>query len=131
MATTLVVACVSPDLDRLHYACVGDSLLLRPSVDDIEYIAGPEGESNWVSSAAGFSLKVVECNETGIPIAAGDKLLLATDGLLTVPMTEVAEVLMASDTAEAASYRLLRYVEEAKREYQDNATVVALYVGGK
>ena len=128
MATTLIVACVSPDSDRMHYAYVGDSLLLRLTPDGIRRVCLPHSAGDLVLSAVGIGFLTQRCPEDGIPLAPGDRFLLATDGLESVPDQEITSILRSAVTAESAVTKLLAAVEAAHLDYQDNATVIALFV---
>ena len=128
MATTLIVACVSPGSDRMHYAYVGDSLLLRLSPDGIQAVCLPHSAGDLVLSAVGIGFLTQRCPEEGIPVALGDRFLLATDGLESVPDREITHILRNAATAESAVTNLLAAVEAAYLDYQDNATVIALFV---
>ena len=128
MATTLIVACVSPGSDCMYYAYVGDSLLLRLSPDGIQAVCLPHSAGDIVLSAVGIGFLTQRCPEEGIPVALGDRFLLATDGLESVPDREITHILRNAATAESAVTNLLAAVEAAYLDYQDNATVIALFV---
>ena len=59
------------------------------------------------------------------PVRRGDRFLLCSDGLASVPAAEVAEVL-AHEDPDAACRRLVARAAEAGST--DNATAVAVYV---
>ena len=55
----------------------------------------------------------------------GDRLLLASDGLETLPETEIARVCLLNGTVAARPCRiLLDAIDEAARPGQDNVTVI-------
>jgi serine/threonine protein phosphatase PrpC len=70
-------------------------------------------------------LKLVDHNLNPIILEAGDRILLATDGLFkTLPEEEIAAVL--STEGSHAAEALVSRVIERKRDHQDNVTVVTV-----
>lgn len=131
MISTLIAACVHPDSDRLHYAYVGDSLLFRQALPRVELICEPHNNGLFITSALGLRLDELRCPPEGIPIRPGDRFLLASDGLDVVTPPEVAAILARAADSREAVRDLLTAVNGAGKPYQDNTTVMALFVGGE
>lgn len=72
-------------------------------------------------------LAMVDANVQPVPLRAGDKIVLCTDGLFkTLPAQRVQGIL--SQNRQDAAQALLAAVEQAQKPHQDNATVVVLYL---
>jgi serine/threonine protein phosphatase PrpC len=129
MGSTYIAACVAADSDRLHYAYLGDSLLLRLTPQRIEDICDPQGDGPTLVAGLGVSVDALKCPPNGIPIRGGDRILLASDGLDTLLYPIIAGILESAPDAKAAVERLLAAVERARLPHQDNTTIIALFVG--
>ena len=79
----------------------------------------------------GSDLPLVDMSAAGYPLAAGDVVLLASDGLETLSPAALTETLQAhADDAGALTRALLDGVAAAGVPRQDNATVVAYRAAG-
>lgn len=77
------------------------------------------------SAVAGGELSMIDCSETSLPLEAGDRLLLASDGLLTLGEEEVGHLLGVADRdADAITDDLLGAIEDRDLPSQDNTTVL-------
>ena len=77
------------------------------------------------SAVMGMPLSLVDQNRRPLRLRAGQMLILASDGLETLAVEEIAEICMARDAPAAAAAALLDAVEERRAPHQDNATVLA------
>jgi hypothetical protein len=95
----------------------------------VEEAASAAGRNRITSALTGSPLDQMRIDETVGPVAcrAGDRWVLASDGLDTLSMTEIAALLAASQTAQTAADELVAAVEAAERPGQDNTTVVVWY----
>ncbi|MBI1187447.1 MAG: SpoIIE family protein phosphatase [Alphaproteobacteria bacterium] len=70
--------------------------------------------------------------DNGLALEPGDILILATDGVLTLSLQKIKSVaLRARRSARAIAQALVRAVDEAKAEHQDNATVLVYVHPGR
>ncbi len=149
MGCTLVAVVL--DGARLWFVSVGDSLLLRlagarlerlnadhsmaPLIDRAAARAEPADpafdkmQRNMLRSAlTGRPIPMVD--EGSVALAAGDWLLVATDGLLTLPPERIVETLVRNREADPARGvgDLLEAVSACAVPYQDNCTIAAIRV---
>jgi serine/threonine protein phosphatase PrpC len=150
MGTTLVVVAI--ENGALYWASVGDSLLMlrRKStlrqLNEVHSLAhhldllarageiAPEeaathpGRSCLTSALGAESLDRIDCPDLPIPLMEGDTVLLASDGLLTLPEPRIAELLSDADAQSSAdrATALLDAVAEVGAEAQDNTSVAVL-----
>lgn len=128
MGTTLVAACVSTESNRLHYAFLGDSLLLRLTPLRIEDLVEPQGDGLLEVAALGVDLRFLQCPAEGIPIQPGDKFLLASDGLESLFYPYIAGMLEVAADPKTAVEQIIAAIGRRRHFYQDNTTLIALYV---
>ena len=146
MGCTLVACAVAGDDWR--WISVGDSTLwlvadeglrrlnadhsMRPVLEDLvalgrmtrEELAADRSAHQLRSALTGEELTLIDEGVPARPLRAGDRIVLASDGLETLAPDEVAQVCAAGVRAADAVAELLRRVEAAGRSSQDNATVV-------
>jgi PPM family protein phosphatase len=123
MATTLVVLYVRAG--QFWAVSVGDSYLLMLREGRLMRLNELHTESGGVTSCLGFNLARVDIAD-GIALAPGDRLLLASDGVVTLDDAEVKSFLANAARAEDAVRDLLAAVDHAALPTQDNVTLVAL-----
>ncbi len=150
MGSTLVG--VSVDRSGVHWVSVGDSLLflyhnnklsrlnedhsLAPVLADLvergemtAQEASHHPRRNMLRSAiTGEEIRLVDLNREAVPLARGDWLILASDGLTTLAEDEI-EKLVADNARKSADQMAQALVAEVKRKArvgQDNITVVAI-----
>ena len=153
MGTTLVAAVVIGP--ALYWVSVGDSLLwvfrdghlhrlnadhsMRPVLQDLvelgrmtEEEALNDPRANQLRSAIfGDTVPLIDMNADGFGLERGDLVVLASDGLETLPEEVLAEVIMAgADDAQGIVEALLDGVARAGRPGQDNTTALVYRVGG-
>lgn len=154
MGCTLVGVWI--DAAGLHWVSVGDSLVLlfrAPQVlrlnadhslgallDDRarrNEISAAEAEANPYRNAlrsalTGRSVEILDIRADPCPLAAGDWLILASDGIGTLSGDEIGDLVYAGREAapEHMAERLVAAVLAKEAPDQDNTTVVALKVGG-
>lgn len=124
MATTLV-AVYARDT-TLWAVSVGDSYLLRLRRGQLLPLNELHGENGGVTSAVGFHLSQIDLSSH--QLEAGDRYLLASDGILTLGSAEMTRVLTEAADAGAAVRALLAAIESRAHPFQDNVTVVAVFV---
>jgi serine/threonine protein phosphatase PrpC len=125
MSTTLVALYV-----RDNNACalsVGDSYLMLLREGMLYVLNDLHREGNALTSCLGAQLRQIWALET-LRIEAGDRILLATDGITTLGEATIKERVTAAANAQAVVDALLGAIEDAAQMHQDNATIVALIV---
>ena len=146
MGCTLVACAVAGDDWR--WISVGDSLLwllgddglqrlnadhsMRPVLEDLvelgrmtrEELAADPSAHQLRSALTGEELKLIDESDPPRGLLAGDRIVLASDGLETLAADEIVQACAAGVQASDAAEELLRRVEAAGRSSQDNATVV-------
>jgi serine/threonine protein phosphatase PrpC len=77
------------------------------------------------SALMGSPLELVDAPTSPFPLLAGDIIILASDGLLTLSDDEIANLIFANQasTADMLASALLSAVEKKNRPRQDNTTV--------
>ena len=149
MGCTLV-ACVVTDGAAAHWISVGDSPLwrlrgadergldrlnadhsMRPVFEDLVRLgrmAEDEvdgGAAHQLRSALmGEQLKLVDQAAPPVRLGPGDRIVLASDGLETLPEAEIRRLCAERRPAAAIVADLLAAVEAAGRQSQDNTTVI-------
>ena len=153
MGTTLIAAVVIGP--TLYWVSVGDSLLwlfrdghlrrlnadhsMRPLLQDLvelgrmtEEEALSDPRANQLRSVIfGDVIPLIDMNADGFALERGDTVVLASDGLETLPDEALVEAVKAGERdAEAIVIALLDGVSAAGRPGQDNTTVIVYRVGG-
>lgn len=123
MATTLVALYVRGA--QFWAVSVGDSYLLLLRQGKLVRLNELHSEGGGVTSCLGFNLSRVDIAD-GLAVQAGDRFLIASDGLVTLDEAEVTRLLADPPDAQAAADALLAAVDEADLPTQDNTTVVAI-----
>ncbi len=147
MGTTLVAAVVNGY--QLHWVSVGDSpmwlfrkgatrrLNANHSVAGVlaEQIAAGEitatedelapGRSQLLEAVQGQDIQFVDTPEIPEMLKPGDVVMLASDGVESCSLTELAEAVASDDNAEGLVRRILAAVEARECTSQDNATLIA------
>jgi serine/threonine protein phosphatase PrpC len=125
MATTLVAFYLRGN--EFWAVSVGDSYLLLLREGRLVRLNELHSEEGGVTSCVGFNLARIDIADA-LPALAGDRFLLASDGIVSLDDEEVAAFLGQAADAEAAVRDLLGAVEQAALPTQDNATAVAVLV---
>ena len=153
MGSTMVAAVVIGA--SLYWVSVGDSLLwvfrdgrlrrlnadhsMRPLLQDLvelgrmtEEEAQSDPRANQLRSVIfGDVIPLIDMNADGFALEDGDTVVLASDGLETLPEDALVEAVKAGGSdAEAIVIALLDGVSAAGRPGQDNTTVIVYRVGG-
>ena len=116
----------SAALDRLN-----DDHSMRPVFDKLlrtgemtpEEVEGG-GAHQLRSAVTGDELTLVDEGAAPVGLDIGDRVVLASDGLETLPEAEIARLSVGCETSAEAVSSLLKAVAAAGRASQDNATVV-------
>lgn len=150
MGGTLVA--VAPVDGGLVFLSVGDSLLLRwrkgklvrvnanhsvggaldlaasKGLISNEEAAHAAGRNQLTSVIAGASLSTLRIDEPVAPLAtcSGDVWILASDGIETLEMDEIAAILRRHVDAQSTADALVAEVDAADALHQDNTTVLTL-----
>ena len=148
MGSTLVAAVVASE--GLHWISVGDSPLwlfrkgrlerlnadhsMAPILEDLvakghmtEEDAARDPRRHALRSAVmGDDIHLIDVSSQPVAVEQGDRLLLASDGLLTLDEQEIADILEKTQDAplEDCAAALIQAVEAAEHPYQDNATIL-------
>ena len=148
MGSTLVAAVVASE--GLHWISVGDSPLwlfrqgqlerlnadhsMAPILADLVAKGGMTEEEaardprrhSLRSAVMGDDIHLIDASAQPVAVAQGDRLLLASDGLLTLSEQEIAAILQKTQDAplEASAAALIQAVEAAEHPHQDNTTVL-------
>jgi protein phosphatase len=80
------------------------------------------------SALTGAEIDMIDWSREPLPLEAGDVVILASDGLHTVPEEEIARMAAAAETPDAIAEALLAAVAADDDPYQDNTTVVVVRV---
>ncbi len=152
MGCTLVGAWI--DGEGLRWVSVGDSLLLLFRAPDVlrlnadhslgafldnqvrqGKVSAGEAESNPYrnalrSAVTGKKIDILDLQEGPYPLAAGDWLILASDGILSLAGDEIGDIVYANRDVGAGEMaeRLIAAVEAKRDPDQDNTTVVVLKI---
>ena len=148
MGSTLVAAVVSSE--GLNWISVGDSPLwlfrkgklerlnadhsMAPILADLvakghmtkEDAARDPRRHALRSAVMGDDIHLIDVSSQPVAVEQGDRLLLASDGLLTLSDQEIAAILQQTQDAplEDSAAALIQAVEAAEHPYQDNATIL-------
>jgi PPM family protein phosphatase len=136
MGTTLVAAHISAH--GLAWISVGDSplwlfragTLTRLNEDHSlrAIVAGGARTSGNIlqSALTGAPIEMIDCRTDPVQLRAGDAVLVASDGLLTLGENDIAGALQMSSPGgpEAAVRSLLKAVEAGRKPNQDNCSVI-------
>ena len=148
MGSTLVAAVVSSE--GLNWISVGDSPLwlfregqlerlnadhsMAPVLADLvatgrmtaEEAAQDPRRHSLRSAIMGDDIHLIDASSQPVAVEKGDRLLLASDGLMTLSDQEIADSLKKTQDAplEDSAAALIQAVEEAEHPQQDNTTVL-------
>lgn len=148
MGSTLVVAVVASE--GLHWISVGDSPLwlfcegqlerlnadhsMAPVLAELvaagrmtaEQAARHPSQHTLRSVVMGEEIPLIDVSSRPVALEQGDRVVLASDGLLTLDEQEIADVLKKTRDAplEDSVAALIQAVEGAEHPYQDNVTVL-------
>jgi protein phosphatase len=148
MGTTLLAVVASDD--GLHWLSVGDSPLwlyragelsrlnedhsMAPVLDDLVATGrmsveekNKDGRKNSLRSALmGEEISLVDTSSSPMPFFAGDIIILASDGLETLPEKTIIKIIKKHHRSglDECGDALIKAVEETKKPSQDNCTVL-------
>ncbi len=80
------------------------------------------------SALMGGEIELIDCPQTPLALEPGDIVVLASDGIHSIPEGEIARLAAAAETPDAAAVALLAAVAAAGDPHQDNTTVVVVRV---
>ncbi len=84
-----------------------------------------------MSALTGDEIADIDCPETVLDIQAGDRIIIASDGLDTLSHGKLASHLEKGNSARECVDALLKAVQDARMPRQDNTTVIVVMVGEK
>ena len=148
MGSTLVAAVVASE--GLNWISVGDSPLwlfregklerlnadhsMAPILADLvakghmteEEAARDPRRHSLRSAVMGDDIPLIDVSSQPVAVEKGDRLLLASDGLLTLSEQEIAAILHKTQDAplEDSAAALIQAVEDAEHPHQDNTTIL-------
>ena len=148
MGSTLVAAVVASE--GLHWISVGDSLLwlfregqlerlnadhsMAPVLAELVAAGRMTGEQvvrhpsrhSLRSVVMGDEMPLIDVSSQPVALEQGDRVVLASDGLLTLDEQEIANILKKTRDAplEDSAVALIQAVEGTEHPYQDNVTVL-------
>jgi serine/threonine protein phosphatase PrpC len=155
MGTTLIAAVISSQ--DLYWLSIGDSpmwlfrdgTLRRLNADhSMKAVLDrkvAEGEisrdaaqrdrtrNHLLSVLCGSPPSMIDCGKEPFPLMPGDQLLLASDGVETLSLSKLAELLQnsAEKNARTSLSLLLKGVKEERHPHQDNASAILVKMGSK
>jgi protein phosphatase len=80
------------------------------------------------SALTGAEIDLIDRPREPLVLAPGDSVVLASDGIHTLPEVEIARLVTSAQGVEAAAEALLAAVAVADDPHQDNTTVVVVRV---
>lgn len=82
------------------------------------------------SAVTGDDIDLIDLPHAPIALEAGDFVLLASDGIATLHITEIGRIIQgyARDGATAVATALIRAIDAVREPHQDNATVLVVKV---
>jgi PPM family protein phosphatase len=80
------------------------------------------------SALMGAEIELIDASETPLALKPGDVVVLASDGIHSVPEAEIARLVAAAETPDAAAEALIAAVAAAGDPHQDNTTVLVVRV---
>ncbi|MDE2706227.1 MAG: protein phosphatase 2C domain-containing protein [Gemmatimonadota bacterium] len=154
MGSTLVAAVVTSE--GLHWISVGDSPLwlfragqlerlnadhsMAPLLADLvaeermtaEDAARHPSRHSLRSVVMGDEIPLIDVSSQPVAVEEGDRVVLGSDGLLTLDEQEIADILEKTRDAplEDSAAALIQAVEAAENPHQDNTTVLLYAPGG-
>lgn len=123
MSTTLIALYYRPG--EAWAVSVGDSYLMLLRNGTLYVLNELHRAGNGVTSCLGMQLSQVHALSP-FPTAAGDRFLIATDGITTLSEATIKQCLASAPDVRQAVGQLLWSVEHARAAHQDNTTVVVL-----
>ncbi len=81
-----------------------------------------------MSAMTGEEISSIDVSETPIKLRAGDRVIVASDGLDTLGAGAIIQYSSWSSTAKECVYALLKAVEDANKINQDNTTLIVIDV---
>jgi protein phosphatase len=109
---------LAPEIDRL--AAIGVMTWDEAKADPRRHVLR--------AALTGAEIDMVDWSRDPLPLKPGDIVILASDGIHTIPEAEIARLAAAADTPDAVAEALLAAVAAAADPYQDNTTVVVVRV---
>lgn len=133
MGTTLAAFIADIRARRLWVSSCGDSRILKLSRTGLKEAISESTPRSWDESyplhhVIGIRVLAVGAVVHDLRLNVGDKILLASDGIESLSVERVEEVLKNSNTPQQAVEKLLCAIEAFDAPEQDNATIVALFV---
>ncbi|HUS24849.1 MAG TPA: protein phosphatase 2C domain-containing protein [Candidatus Binatia bacterium] len=126
MATTLSALYFTPE--RVFRLSIGDSLIHRlHGRSCARWNELHEGEDGFLTSCLGGNLRHIDCPPRGAAVKAGDRFLIASDGIEVLDAKAVCRLLRAGETPQQCVQSVLDAIDAVGFEHQDNSTVIAVF----
>jgi PPM family protein phosphatase len=114
---------MSPILDQM----VADGRMTRAAAD-------ADNRRHMLRSAiTGEEIELIDVSRAPLALAAGDVVILASDGIETLAEAVIADMtnaaLAGGDRAQTLADRLIEAIDNRRRPHQDNASVIVVCVG--
>jgi PPM family protein phosphatase len=109
---------MAPEIDRL--AALGRMSWDMARMDPRRHILR--------SALMGGEIELIDCSRAPLALLPGDVVVLASDGIHTIADADIARLVAAAETPDAAAEGLLAAVGAAADPHQDNTTVVVVRV---
>lgn len=127
MGTTLAAIYIKDEI--LYRGWVGDSLIFRTRDGEIEVLGAHWGNTSaWTDAllfGEGYRPRGLD---EGQPVLAGDRYLLATDGIAVLALDDIRDAMTQASTAQKAAQTLIQRVQDKADPGQDNCAVICLHV---
>lgn len=150
MGCTLIAVELNAESSAYRWISVGDSLLLSVAAGKVERLNADHsyreererliaaGESldgapapNVLRSALmGFDVPLIDDHQEWRTFVPDETLILATDGIETLPDARIAEIVAANSGADAIAHALVAAVDAVGKPRQDNTSVAVLRPDG-
>ncbi|VAW74391.1 hypothetical protein MNBD_GAMMA12-149 [hydrothermal vent metagenome] len=82
-----------------------------------------------LSCLSGKKIELIDLYDSDWELSATDKLVLASDGLDSISHEQILTIVLQENDPQQCAQALINAVEDRKREYQDNTTVIVLHCG--
>ena len=134
MCTTLTA--FEMERHSVRWISVGDSVLYHWCKQSGQLVQlntrhNDPGTAHFVSSVlSGYDMPLIDLRTDGLPVADGDWIIAASDGLDTLAQDQIQETAQrAASIGGHLAQMLIREVQKVEKVNQDNTTVVAVQAG--
>lgn len=79
-----------------------------------------------MSSMTGVKISSIDCPDTPVKVKAGDRIIIASDGLGSIDGDTITQYSICSDTAKQCVSALLKALADVKRKNQHTTTIIVV-----